>query len=192
MHVCVCLYARIASVHAQDWCTILLRSASALSLGRFQAASLLSAAMLVRAGGHRVGETWDFLGRCLWLVRGERGGSSLIFPSLTPATMPLVVRDEWVRVQGKGPPKATDFGCHSERRCRHGNNCLQLEQATPRVCVCPFLIVVFLLLLFLSIITCLVFSKRMLTLPSFVWCHLTMLLWNRRRLHHKIASEMVV
>jgi len=126
-----------------------------------------------------------------WFVARGKGGILLSSP-LSAATMPLVVWEEWVRVQGKGPPKATDFGCHSVRRCRYEINCLQLEQATPRVCVCLFLIVVSLLLLFLSIITRLVFSKRMLTLPSFVWFHLPLLLWNRTRLHHKIASKMVV
>lgn len=53
-------YARIALVRVKEWCSFLFLSASALSLGRFQAASLLSSAMLFRAGGRRVGEPWDF------------------------------------------------------------------------------------------------------------------------------------
>jgi len=132
-------------------------------------------------------------------VRGERGlGLLLSFPlslslslSLPPPCCWLFERNEY-GFRGRGPPKATDFGCHSVRRCRHENNCLQLEQATPRVCVCLFLMVGSLVLLFLSIITRLVFSKRMLTLPSFVWFHLPLLLRIRTRLHHQIASKMVV
>jgi hypothetical protein len=70
------------------------------------------------------GNRWTFW-ECAW---GKGFGAPLIIPSLS---LPPLCRwlFEWNEYgfRGKGPPKATDFSCHSVRRCRHENNCLQLE-----------------------------------------------------------------